>query len=119
MCFLGEIQVWRNRVRHHPDKSYQTYFLRQSSFPRSNNGKIILGQDSRDQSVPYGIRDTYRAFQGWISHFMLYQRAITEKEISAAYDKVPSTNNVIIGWDKWKNARGYGTTIKVVRFKTE
>ena len=113
--FLGDLTVWRNGVRHNPDQVYQTYFLRQSSFPRSNNGKLILGQDTDDQSVPYGIRDSYRAFQGYIMHFMLWQRSISEKEVIDAYNKAPAYDQVIVGWDKWKR-RVTGSTIQIVRF---
>lgn len=110
----GLFTIWRNGQQFNADRSYYSYFLFKIYFPTNNNGKVILGQDTDDRSVPFGITDEYKAFQGWISHFMLYERALNETDIHASYNRNPSMDDVIISWHQWKsNVRG--RTISTVR----
>lgn len=110
---IGALSIYRNGKLHNPNENYRSKLLQ---FPGSTNGLIILGQDTDDRSVPYGIQDQYRGFQGWISHFMLWHRALTDSDIQQAYGRTPPVDNAIASWDQWKT-KARGKTIRVVRFR--
>lgn len=86
-------------------------------FPASYNGKLVLGQDSDDFSVPWGIRDSYRAFQGSITHFTLWEYALSLNDIKKAYIRKPMVNRAIVTWDQFKT-RARGRTVRLKRFST-
>ena len=114
---LGNLTVWRNGnifgKAYQLDKTESVTQL----FPASARGTILLGQDSDDFSVPWGIRDTYRAFQGSITHFMLWEYALPLEDIRKAYARTPPVDRAIATWDQWKT-RARGRTIRVRRFKS-
>ena len=114
---LGELTIFRNGRKHGESRRLVQTQAVTNVFPASYNGKLVLGQDSDDFSVPWGIRDSYRAFQGSITHFMLWEYALSLNDIKKAYIRKPMVNKAIVTWDQFKT-RARGRTVRLKRFST-
>ena len=114
---LGELTIFRNGKKHGESRRLVQTQAVTNVFPASYNGKLVLGQDSDDFSVPWGIRDSYRAFQGSITHFMLWEYALSLNDIKKAYIRKPMVNKAIVTWDQFKT-RARGRTVRLKRFST-
>lgn len=87
-------------------------------YPAADRASLVLGQSTDLIELPSGIRRRFKAFQGTISHFMLYDRAIDLQDVKEAYKKAPSYKGVIASWDMWKG-KAEGSTIKEMQYENE
>ncbi|XP_066923545.1 fibrillin-1-like isoform X5 [Clytia hemisphaerica] len=85
------------------------------AFPANSQATLVLGQESSDINVRLGIRRRARAFVGSISHFFLYSQPITQREVTSAYEKVPSERNLLVGWDEF-TGKSRSTSVKMQFF---
>jgi len=68
-------------------------------FPASQ-GDVLLGQD-----VDNGhINDAKQMFQGKMTEFFIYSRELTQQDVTAAYQNVPPTKDIVLGWWQFKNS---------------
>ena len=87
-------------------------------FPANSQSSLLLGQETSDPNIQYGIRRRVKAFVGSISHFFLYGRPITDTEVRDAYNKMPSERDLIVGWDQFAGKAKGGRVIET-QFKND
>ena len=103
MYFLGRVDVFLN------SEMFNWYNARyRRMYPAASSASLLLGQHSNQVDISKGVKRRFRAFQGTISHFILYDRPITHAEVKEAYRKTPTYAGAIASWDLWKStAKGY------------
>ena len=89
-----------------------------SFFPANSQSSLLLGQETSDPNIQYGIRRRVKAFVGSISHFFLYAGPITDAEVRNAYNKIPSERNLLVGWDQFAG-KAKGGDISETQFKKD
>lgn len=89
-----------------------------SFFPANSQASLLLGQETSDPNIQFGIRRRVKGFVGTISHFFLYGQPLTDSDVRSAYNKTPSERNLLVGWDQF-SGKANGDIIKEVQYKDD
>ena len=88
-----------------------------TSFPANSQATLLLGQETSDPNIQYGIRRRVKGFVGTISHFFLYAKPLSDADVRSAYNKLPSERNLLVGWDQFSGKAS--DLIKEIQYKND